>query len=514
MPPPAPVDSAPVAAVPATLQRRALLRHLSISPWMLVLATTGVGGIALRVWVYRSAVGTPDADEGVVGLTARHILDGQFPAFVWGLNYGGIQELLLTAPIFWIFGSSWVALRLVPMGLSAAAAVLIWRVGRRTIGEPAATAAGALFWIWPPYNFYQLGHQHGYYASDVFYCALILLLALRVVEQPTTVRAGVFGLAFGLGFWQTSHIVPVALPVVAWSVWRQPQVLRKLWAAIPLAILGALPWILWNLKHDWGSLDVVSYGADSTYSHRLRTFVSPLLPMTLGLRQYWSQHPILPHVLVVLVLAILAGLFAYGAIRARRGNASLIYVVALLSPFVYALSAYTIESADPRYLVVFTPLLALLFGQLATSRLRGAALLALGAVSSFVVLHNAMVQSAPPADFRPLITTLDRLGVRYVYSSHWVSYRLAFETNERIIGVKSNWEGVSWDGTQAQPTLGTYIRYPPYERAVRSHLHAFVFYRDALPPIVPDLRQYGYRHYDVGSLVVYVLPRDARGAGA
>jgi Dolichyl-phosphate-mannose-protein mannosyltransferase len=500
-----------VAAPSATLQRRVLLRQLSISPWMVVLAATAVAGIALRVWAYRSVVGTPDGDEGVVGLTARHILDGQFPAFIWGLHYGGIQELLLTAPIFWIFGSSWLALRLVPMGIAAATAFLIWRVGRRTIGEPAATVAGALFLIWPPYNFFQLEHQHGYYASDVFYCALLLLLALRVVEQPSTARAGVFGLVLGLGYWQTSHVVPVALPVVAWIVWRRPQVLRKLWAAVPLAVLGALPWILWNLKHDWGSFDVVSYGAHSTYSHRLRTFVSPLLPMTIGVRQYWSQRLVLPHLLTSLLLVTLAGLFAYGAIRARRGNVSLVYVVALVFPFVYAVSAYTIESADPRYLVVFTPVLALLFGQLATSRLRGAALLALGAVTSFVVLHNAMIHSAPqtdpPRDFRPLIARLDRLGVHYVYSSHWVVYRLGFETNERIIGVKNNWGGVTWDGTQAQPTPDAYIRYPPFERAVRTHRHAFVFYRDALPPIVPQLRRYGYRHYDVGSLVVYALPR-------
>ena len=49
-----------------------------------------------------------------------------------------------------------------------------------------------------------------------------------------------------------------------------------------------------------------------------------------------------------------------------------------------------------------------------------------------------------------------RLDVHYVYSSHWVAYRLAFEANERIIGVKSNWGGLSWDGTQAQLTPATY----------------------------------------------------------
>jgi hypothetical protein len=488
------------------------LRRVAVSPWALALCATGVAGIALRVWAYRSILGIPDADEGVVGLVARHILKGQFPAFIWGLHYGGIQELIPTAGIFWIFGSSWLALRVMPMVLAAATAFLIWRIGRRTIGEPAAAVAGALFWIWPPYDIVQLVHQHGYYGSDVFYCALLILLALRVVEEPSTVRAGVFGLALGLGWWQTSHLVPAAVPIVAWTIWRQPQVLRRLHVAVPLAVLGALPWILWNTKHGWASLDV-SYGAHSTYWHRVRIFVSPLLPMIIGLREYGTQTPVIPHPLVYLVLAVLAGLFVYGAIRSRRSNFSLVYVVAIVFPFIWAISEWTIESSDPRYLVGFTPVVTLLFAQLATSRIRGGALLALGAIVTVVVLHHHVVtyppQTDPPRDFRPLITTLDGLGVHYVYSSHWVAYRLAFETKERIIGVKNDWGGVSWDGTQAQPKLGFYIRYPPYERAVRAGRHAFVFYRDQLPAIAAQLRRYGYRSYDVGTLVVYWLPRRA-----
>src|SRR5262249_57699255 len=104
---------------------------------------------------------------------------------------------------------------------------------------------------------------------------------------------------------------------------------------------------------------------------------------------------------------------------------------------------------------------------------------------SFAVLHTMhrnVVEGLNPAlgapnDFRPLINTLDRLGVRYVYSTHWVAYRLAFETDERIIGVKNDFTGVSFSHGQAQPALNPFfIRYPPYERAVRRHPHAFVLH--------------------------------------
>lgn len=498
-----------MVALPAKTQLDGL-RRLAISPWAITLVAAGVGGIALRVWVYRSVLGTPDSDEGTVGLVARHILDGQFPTFIWGLHYGGIQELLITAPIFSIFGSSWLALRIVPIVLTAVTSLVIWRVGRRTIGGPAAAVAGALFWIWPPYDLWQLTHQHGYYASDALYCALFLLLALRVVEAPSMRRVAFFGLVLGLGFYQTSHVVPIAAAVVAWTIWRQPRALRYVWVALPLAGLGALPWIAWNVRHDFASFDF-SYAAHSTYYHRLRIFASPLLPMMLGLREYGSQKAVIPGPLILLVEAVLAGLLVYGAWRTRRTPTSIIYFVAIAFPFIYALSQWTIESSDPRYLVVYSPLLPLLFAQLAKTRVRGAALLALGAVVSIVILHNHMEtsgpQADPPRDFKPLIATLDRLDVHYVYSSYWVVYRLAFETKERIIGVKNDWGGVSWNGSQAQPTLGAYIRYRPYENAVRDHRHAFVFYRDAVPAIAAKLTQFGYRRTDVGTLVVYTLPR-------
>src|SRR5205814_3094007 len=106
-----------------------------------------------------------------------------------------------------------------------------------------------------------------------------------------------------------------------------------------------------------------------------------------------------------------------------------------------------------------------------------------------------------PSDFRPLIRTLDRLGVHYVYSTHWVAYRLAFETNERIIGVKNDFTSVTFAHGQAQPASG-FIRYPPYERKVRADRHAFVFYRGALPSIriVKPLERYGYEPHRVGNL--------------
>jgi Dolichyl-phosphate-mannose-protein mannosyltransferase len=483
--------------------------------WTAVLVLAAGAGVGLRVWVYRSAMGVPDSDEAVVGLMALHIAHGQIPTFYWGQAYGGPQEALLAVPGLLLFPGSWLALRLVPIVLSAAAALLVWRVGRRTIGERPAQAAAAVFWVWPPFLVYKLTHQYDFYGSDVVYCALLLLLALRVVERPDRVRAAWFGLVLGLAFWQTSQIVPVAAGAIAWIAWKRPQALRQLWVAAPLAVLGALPWLVWNLRHDWGSL--TSPVDDTTsYPHRLRLFVSPVLPMILGARGAFSQSLVGPAALVDPVLLVLAFLFVLGAVRARRREASLLYLVAAVFPFVYAIWPQTLYSGDPRYLVVLTPVLALLVAQLASDRLPRAALLVAAACAvSVVCLHQldgyvttTGLDHPATRDFGPLVATLDRLGLDRVYADYWIAYVLDFDTNERIVAVQNRFTSVAFSGGQAIPADDPHPRYAPYQREVKAARHGFVFFRQgaAAIPIVPRLVRHGYRAHPVGPFVVYALP--------
>jgi Dolichyl-phosphate-mannose-protein mannosyltransferase len=184
----------------ATSRRLSATRaHASrISPWPATIGVVAVVGIAMRVWLYRSALEIPDSDEALMGLMTRHILHGQIPTFLWGVAYCGPQEALLAAPGFAVFGSSWLALRLVPMALTAVTAVLVWRVGRRTIGNTAAIAAGCCAWVWPAHVLFETTREVGFYAINATYCSLILLLALRVVERPDLTRTAIFGLVLGL----------------------------------------------------------------------------------------------------------------------------------------------------------------------------------------------------------------------------------------------------------------------------------------------------------------------------
>jgi hypothetical protein len=507
-----------VVAVAERLQRLQLtnLRRLALSRWGALFVLTGAAGIALRVWTYRSPLTIPNSDEALVGLMVRHAQHGEFSTFFWGRAYGGTQEVLLAVPGFWLFGTSLLALRMVPIVLSVIATLLIWRVGRRTIGEPAAAVAAGLFWLWPPFNFLQLVREQGFYASDVVYVALLLLLALRVVERPDRIRVGLFGLVFGLAFWQTAQIIPFAATAIVWTIWKQPRCLRAIWVAVPLAALGALPWLVWNIGHHFESLS--QNPGWQTYKHAARLLVSPVMPMTVGLRAPYTHALFVPSALLTwLVYAGLVALFVYGWIKARGRPAGLLYAAVVVFALLYGLPRKTsFISAYPQYTTVLTPLLALVVAQVATKYARAVALLVLVFAITAVNLHRMQVwlkvpQPLPnaPRSYSPLISTLDQLGLDRVYADYWIAYRLDFDTRERIIAVENQFSGVRFVDGQAIPSPDPEVRYRPYDREVEAApRHGFVFWRQTVRSvsIVPALVQHGYVRHLAGPFVVYAPP--------
>jgi hypothetical protein len=341
------------------------------------------------------------------------------------------------------------------------------------------------------------------------------LLALRVVERPDRTRVGVFGLVLGLAFWQTTQIIPVALPVVVWTICKQRSSLRHLWVALPVAALGALPWIVWNAGHGWAS--VMPHARAAQYAHNLRLFISPLLPMTLGLRAPFTAQAIVAEPLMYLAYAGLAAVFVYAAFRSWRRNDSILYFVAALFPLVWAVSRrVSSQTSDPMYLVVASPVIALVVAGLARSYLRAAAVLVLAAAICAVSLHrmdsrlSAAGQHWPPTvprDFGPLISTLNTLGLDRVYADYWIAYRLDFDSRERIVAAQlaPAITGVSVYQGRVLPVRDLPGRYPPYWRSVRSSKHGFVLFRRALrdDPLAAQLTAHGYTRHTVGPFVVF-----------
>lgn len=483
----------------------------------MVVGAAALAGIALRLYVQVSSLGVLDADEAVWGLMARHLLHGQLSAFYWGQGYGGTQEVILTAPLFALFGASVLAMRLVPLALTAVAAGLVWRIGRRTIGEPAARIAGALLWVWPPYLVWKSDRAHGFYGSGLVLVSLLLLLVLRLGERRSRRDAALLGLVLGLGWWQTPQVVPIAAPALVWLAWKRPSVWRDGWAILPAALIGALPWLLSNLHHQWWSLHIDS--GDTAYPQRLRGFFSATLPMIVGLRLPFTSEWLLGAAASAVVYAGLVALLAIAAWRRRRSDAMVLFAgVVAAFPFLYAVSPATWLVDEPRYVVVLLPVLVLLLAQWLTRARRGAVAVAAGvALSAFVLAHLA---SSPeydrradgldvPRHFAPLVSELERRRLGRVFAGYWVAYRIDFETHERIVAAEALLPTLAIRGGRVVPRVPTRFndnRHPEYDSAVRVDPSAGVVLLEDAPEDArarPLLERAGYTRDVIGGFAVY-----------
>lgn len=470
-----------------------------LSPWTVIVATALVAGIAVRVWIFFSPLATLEADEAIVGLMARRALDGDFYVLYWLSLYGGTQEAYLTAAVFALTGSSVLVLKLVPLTLFAGCGVLLWRVGLRTVGEPAARLGAGLFWIFPAYLVWWTTKARAYYAMGLLCELVVLLLVLRLRERDSRRDAALLGLALGCGVWATLQFLLGALPALGWLAWRRPRAFRLAWIAVPAFAVGGAPWLVWNASHDWKAVFPKAVaGADTSYGERLGSLFSTTLPTWLGLRVPFTLDWLVgPALGWALLGATLAG-FTLLVLRWPK-NVEPLLVIAVLFPFLYAASSFTYFVGEPRYLVYLAPVTALLFGR-ALSRPRIAViglivLLAL-TVAGLVRLERDGTFRPPapdvriPVDIGPLVSTLERERAHRVLANYWIAYRLSFETGERILASSTG-----------------FVRDLQADRIVRSSPNpAYVFLAGSRTESAARsrLEARGYRRLLAGGFVAYV----------
>ena len=98
----------------------------------------------------RAGIGATDGDEAMWGLMARHVLDGEFPRSSGARATAGRSRCSARALLWAFAGASVAGARSSRCGLTGVAAVLVWRVGRRTVGGRRARGRRH-FWVWPAY---------------------------------------------------------------------------------------------------------------------------------------------------------------------------------------------------------------------------------------------------------------------------------------------------------------------------------------------------------------------------
>ncbi|MBA2385362.1 MAG: hypothetical protein H0V68_11975, partial [Actinobacteria bacterium] len=108
-------------------------------------------------------------------------------------------------------------------------------------------------------------------------------------------------------------------------------------------------------------------------------------------------------------------------------------------PFLFALSPFAWFTEEPRYLVLLSPIMALLFGyvvgrtRFAPVAVAACALLSIAGLARMDDSFAVTADSHRLPELGPLVAALDREHVRHALADYQLAYVLTFETKERIV---------------------------------------------------------------------------------
>lgn len=194
------------------------------------------------------------ADEAVVGLMARHINGGDWPAFFYGQAYMGSLDATLVALALRVGNAeSVLAIRLVQLALYGLTILTAMLLARAIFGEGTAALFCGLLLAVPTVNvtLYTTVSLGGY-GEALLIGNLLLLTALRFSREPrTSWLALAWGGLAGLGLWVFGLTLVFSLPTGVWMAItiahsrHGPQRWRLVAGMALMAALGAAPW-LWS----------------------------------------------------------------------------------------------------------------------------------------------------------------------------------------------------------------------------------------------------------------------------
>lgn len=399
-----------------------------------------------------------DSDEAIVGLMARHILQGHLPIWYYGQSYMGSIEAAWTAVLFALFGSSPFVLKFAAFCWFCAFLPVQYFLAREIVGPFSARLNTLLLCASPGYLMLYSFKAMAGYMSVLFLGTVALLVSSRALNRGFSEwRAALLGFVLGLAWWTDFlaivYIVPILIVLVL--KFRSKLLSRAGGIFIVSFCLGSFPFWLYNLLRSWASFGLRSPHQEPFWPALLDFFTTvfptflgtPDLPYGRAAFLVWSSLGVLLFIAAV-VLPLRMQRVEFHTKRILNGRLLLLVMLGLF-PFIFAASGFG-GNENVRYLI---PLYSVIY-ILMLGGLRKSIQLALVAVLLIInlngTLHTTVAGIATGSNAEPnaeLIGFLRGNHVRTAYAPYWVAYRLTFESSEEVI---------------ATPTPRDLVRYTPY----------------------------------------------------
>jgi hypothetical protein len=415
-----------------------------------------------------------DSDEGIVGLMAKHTLEGNpLPTFYYGQHYMGALEAYLASLSFQLIGITPFALKLVPLIFSIALIPLFYLLGA-ALGGKVAARSSALFAALPPSALVLWsGMARGGFIEVVWLGALAMWLTILWLqkERPSYLLITTIGLVLGLGWWTNNQIVFFFVPIGIAILFRYVQLVLyrtpckysisasffiSFFSGLAAFILGSLPFWKYNLTHNWATFEMFQGAKSLDLAKHIEGYFSHALPILFGGKRFWQDSDSFPagtllvYVLIIGIAAIVVWQRRRQLLQLLRGTLDVARPVELFVILFVATSAIFITSrfgflyTAPRYLlplyVAIFPLMGFALSTLPTKlgSIVLMVLLAINLSSSYVggraVAGQPFVFGGERAakDHAELITWLAKENYHLVRTNYWIGYRLSFETKEAV----------------------------------------------------------------------------------
>lgn len=403
--------------------------------------------VIVRSWAFIVQGAHFDSDQAVVGLMGLDLAEGRaFPWFTYGRRYMLAIGAWLCAPLFAMFGTSVMLLKLPLAVLNLGLIAMLWSGLRKTDKlTPSQTFISILPMAVPGVVTSSRLVEQGGGNIEPF---LFLVGAFLLRNRPV-----LLGLMLGVGFLNREFTLIGLIALLLLDL-VQGRFFQK-WRAY--LVTGAVTYVTnvagrWMAEHSpnfYGpEIEVGSYSPDS-----IAGLLKAQLPMVLGAREtavgvfnipgeltvghtwLYSLFAIwLALTVVVLALVQRAKLFELD------GLAAYLVVVAAGQGL-----AFVLFCADPLNPMLIRYVLVLLLGAVGAIALAmkrpslRIATIALVAVLAFANLTDNValarqLSNHPPVDERALLAReLVQRGVRYAEAEYWTAYHVSFLSAERVV---------------------------------------------------------------------------------
>ena len=410
-----------------------------------------------------------DADEAIVGLMAKHYLEGAtMPVFYYGQHYMGSLEAFLAAFSFKVFGINNFALKLVPLLFSILLIPLTYLITKEFTNEWTAKISSLLMGVCPSTLIIWSAKARGGFIEVVFLGALAMLICVKFLKQDK-VNYKTFvllGLIFGFAWWVNFQVLYFIFPIGLFTFLkllslraRMTQILLAIVVGKISFIIGSLPFWIHNFYNKFASFEMFTSAKDKDLLLHWTGFFDSALPILLGGKRFWhdndlffgSSYLILISYFILFFIIIWFRRIEYTKIIklniSKENFIELLVLFLIFSFLVFITSSFGYLVKAPRYLLP-TYIGIFILTACAINIIKSKSKMLANSIISFLILFNLAscylgtraVQGEPfvykqervSKNHRELISWLEKNNFNWVRTNYWIGYRLAFETKEKV----------------------------------------------------------------------------------